>query len=281
MVSSNKKSSVRTKSLLVLLCLNFLVLILPVKVSAQTDANSPVRRKAIEKIQLVSFNLANGRRISGRLLNEDAYIIEISEIKGSTIIPVTYYKDDIDKKSVIYKYVSELDYWRDTGDYFLQKVWDFHDDPDEFIQAIRCFENAETIAENALGPEHRLVAELNDKITQIKADMEKWSQQMQSRQELRKLELLSTFDTRLQRIESQIAANSKDIDDLNKTIADKTTTEDYKDLNNKINNVEVTARYLEQRMQKIENDMSDSWRYNRYYYPRYYIIPGPARAQAR
>jgi hypothetical protein len=74
-----------------------------------------VRRKPIEKVQLVSFNLTGGQRISGKLVSEDPYQIEINEVKGSRIVLATYNKNYIDKSSIMYKTVSELDYWRDTG----------------------------------------------------------------------------------------------------------------------------------------------------------------------
>jgi len=283
MIPANKKSFIRIKPVFAALILNLLLLILFTNMPAQAeetekhtpqDSNlSPVRKKPIEKVKLVSFNLTSGQRINGKLVNEDPFEMEIDEIKGSKILLSTYYKNDIDKKSIIYKTVSELDYWRDTGNYFLQKVWDFEDDPDEFIQAIRCFERAKSTVEEAVGSEHKLVAELDEKINQIKMDMARWTEQAKSRAELRDLELLSTLDSRLQQIQEQIAANSKDIGVIRQELINNTAAAaDYNELRNKIAGTELTTRYLEQRMQRIEDDLEDLWRWYRYR-PRYYIPP--------
>ena len=283
MIPTNKKSFIRIKPGFVILSLSFLLLILFVNISAGAeeaekhglqDSNlSPVQRKPVEKIKLVSFNLISGQRITGRLVNEDPFKIEIAEIKGSKIPLSTYYKNDIDKKSIIYKTVSELDYWRDTGKYFLQKIWDFEDDPDEFIQAIRCYEKAKSLVEAVVGPEHKLTTELDEKIKQIKTDMEKWAQQAKERAELRELELLSTLDSRLQQIQEQITTNSKDIGNIQRELVNNTAAiEDYKELGDKITSIEVATRLLEQRMLKIEDDIRDLWRRCRPH-PPYFMSP--------
>jgi hypothetical protein len=239
----------------------------------QDSNSSPVQRKSVEKVKLVLFNLTSGQRISGKLVNEDPFKIEIAEIKGSKIPLSTYYKNDIDKKSIIYKTVSELDYWRDTGKYFLEKVWNFEDDPDEFIQAIRCYEKAKSLVETAVGPEHRLVAELDEEIRQIKADMARWAEQAKERAELRKLELLSTLDSHLQQIQEQIAINSKSIENIRQELMNNTAAiGDYKELGNKITSIEVATRLFEQRMLKIEDDIRDLWRRCRPH-PPYFISP--------
>jgi hypothetical protein len=283
MITTNKKSFIHIKPGFVVTSLSLLLLILFTNISAGTeylenhgtqDSNSsPVRRKSIEKIKLISFNLISGQRFSGKLVNENPFEIEIAEIKGSKILLSKYYKNDIDKKSIIYKTVSELDYFRDTGNYFLEKVWDFEDDPDEFIQAIRCYEKAKSLVETAVGPEHKLAAELDEKISQIKADMEKWAQQTKERAELRELELLSTLDSHLQQIQEQIATNSKDIANIQRELVNNTAAiGDYKELGNQITSIEVATRLLEQRILEIEDDIRDLWRRYRPH-PPYLMSP--------
>jgi hypothetical protein len=233
-----------------------------------------VRRKPIEKVQLISFNLTGGQRINGKLVSEDPYQIEINEIRGSRIVLSTYFKTGIDKNSIIYKTVSELDYWRDTGKYFLQKVWDFQDDPDEYMQAIRCYQQARTIAEEAVGADHKLVTELDEKIDEIEKDMEKWAGQAKTRADLRKLEVLSTLDARLQKIEEQINANSDDITAIRQELANNNAAiGDYNDLRNKITGDELAIQLLQQRLLKFETELDDIWRGYRYQ-PRYYLPRG-------
>ena len=288
MIGSNK-STAGNKPAFAALALNFILLILLVDTPAYADENKrssddsqlSVRRKPIEKVQLISFNLTGGQRINGKLVSEDPYQIEINEVKGSRIVLAIYNKNDVDKNSVIYKTVSELDYWRDMGKYFLQKVWDFQDDPDEYMQAIRCYQKARTIAEDALGADHKLVAELNEKIDQIEKDMNKWAELAKSRSELRKLELLSTLDVRLQKIERQINANADDIAAIRQELANTAAAAgDYNELRNKITGNELAIKLLEQRLLKFETELDDIWQGYRYQ-PRYYIPRGRGEPNSR
>lgn len=243
----------------------------------QQDVNtsSQARRKPVNQIRMVSFNLSDGQRVEGKLESENPYIIEISELKKDKVVISKYNRKDIDRNSIIYKNISELDYWRNMGDYFLQQVWDFENDPDEFMQAIRCYENARGVVVDAVGEGHKLVAELDEKISSIKNDMDKWTDQAKSHAELRKLELLAELDTKLQKIQEQIEANAKDIAEIRQQLA--TTGEaakDYKEISKKVTGLEVTTKVLEQRVVNIEDDFDDLWRRYRYQ-PRYYITPTP------
>jgi hypothetical protein len=281
MIDSNK-STVGNKPVFAALALNFILLILLVDVPAYADENKrsqdsntlSVRRKPIEKVQLISFNLTGGQRINGKLVSEDPYQIEIDEVRGSRIVLSTYFKSGIEKNSIIYKTVSELDYWRDTGKYFLQKVWDFQDDPDEYMQAIRCYQKARAIAEDALGGDHKLVAELDEKINEIEKDMDKWAGQAKTRADLRKLEVLSTLDVRLQKIEEQISANSDDIAAIRQELANNAAAAgDYNELRNKIAGNELAIKLLDQRLLKFETELDDIRQVYRYQ-PRYYLPRG-------
>jgi flagellar biosynthesis chaperone FliJ len=279
-MAAANKSCMRIKPAIAASGLIFLLLVLFADVTSRAeevkkDANQQsVRRKPIEKVQLISFNLAGGQRISGKVVSEDPYQIEIDEIRGSKILLTTYSRSDIDKNSVVYKPVSELDYWRDTGKYFLQKVWDFQDDPDEYMQAIRCYQKARTVAEEAVGADHKLVTELDEKIDQIQKEMTNWAEQVKSRAELRKLEVLSTFDVRMQKIQEQINANTEDIGTIHQELANNAAAAgDYDELRNKIASDELAIQLLQQRLLKFENEIDTLWQWYGGYQPRYYIAP--------
>jgi chromosome segregation ATPase len=87
---------------------------------------------------------------------------------------------------------------------------------------------------------------------------------------LRKLELLSTLDVRLQKIQEQINANSDDIAAIRQELA---AAGDYNELRNKITGDELAIKLLEQRLLKFESQMNDIWQVYRYQ-PRYYIPRG-------
>ena len=289
MVSIERERSICVKSAFSILSIIFL-LTLSSDIYAQSanpqetlprDANSvPIRRKPIENVRLVSFILNGGQRVSGRVESEDAFEIRLSEIKDAEIVSFRYYKNDIDKKSIIYKNVSGLDYWRDTGEYFLRKVWDFQNDPDEFIQAIRCFEKAKILVQDAVGAGHKLAAELDEKISRINADMQKWSEQARTRVEMRNLETLATLDSKLQQFQEQIAENSKAVSDLRTEIKNVSAASgNYEQLRDKVNNSDIWMRVFEQRIIKLESDMDNFWRWNRNQ-PRYYYVPPKSKPDA-
>lgn len=238
------------------------------------DANSAaVRRKPVGKVQLVSFILNNGDAVTGRVESEDAFEMKLSQVKNASFISTKYHKNEIDRKTIIYKNISELDYWRNTGDYFLQKLWDFENDPDEFIQAGRCFQKARELVAEALGEDNKLVAELDEKIKKINADMENWSEQAKKRAEMRNLETLATLDAKLEKFSQQIEENSKAVADLRaelKTIS--SSSGNYDQLREKVGSADILIRVLEQRVTKMEGDMDSMWRWNRNQ-PRYYSYP--------
>ena len=289
MAFAKRESSICVKSVFSILIIIFL-LTLPSDIYAQPanpeetlpqDVNSvPIKRKPIENVRLVSFILNSGQRVGGRVESEDAFEIRLSEIKDAEIVSSKYYKNDIDKKSIIYKNVSGLDYWRDTGDYFLQKVWDFQNDPDEFIQAVRCFEKAKILVQDAVGAGHKLAAELNDKISRINADMQKWSEQAKTRAEMRNLETLAALDSKLQQFQEQIAENSKAVSDLRQEIKNVSAASgSYEQLRDKVNDADIWMRVFEQRIIKLESDMDNFWRWNRNQ-PRYYYVPPRSKPDA-
>ena len=239
------------------------------------DVNTvPIKRKPIENVRLVSFILNSGDSVSGRIESEDAFEIKLSRIAGASIVSSKYSRNDIDRKTIIYKNISELDYWRNTGEYFLQKVWDFENDPDEFIQAIRCFQRAKSLVADALGENHRLVAELDEKIKKINTDMQTWSQQAKTRAEMRNLETLATLDTKLEKFQQQIEENSKVVANLSAELKSiSSSSDDYNQLREKVSSADVIIRVLEQRTTKLESDMDSMWRWNRSQPRYYYNIP--------
>jgi DNA repair exonuclease SbcCD ATPase subunit len=234
------------------------------------DVNSvPIKRKPVGRVRLVSFILNNGQSVSGRVESEDAFEIKLSQIEGVSIVSSKYYKNEIDRKTIIYKNISELDYWRNTGEYFLQRVWDFENDPDEFIQAIRCFQRAKVLVADALGENNRLVAELDEKIKKINADMQNWSQQAKTRAEMRNLETLATLDAKLQQFQEQLTENSKAVADIRAELKNISSSNNSEQLREKVSSADILIRVLEQRMTKLESDMDGMWRWNRNQ-PRYY-----------
>ena len=255
-----------------------LTLLLPAFISKtlalNTDPNmSAFRRKPIEKTQLISFNLNDGRRINGRVIKKGPETIEIAQMTNNQMTLAKYSRQEMNQTSVTYRNVSSLDYWREAGQYFLDRVGDFQNDPDDFLQAIRCFEKAKTIAENSLGPNHKLIEELQKQITQTKVEMDRWVELIKPRAELRKLETLATIDVQLEQLKKQSQTNTENIAQIQQKIGSfPDFAQKYNNLSNSINTLESQNRSFAQQIDRLKDDIYDLWRYYRnrtiYYYSR-------------
>ncbi|MCD4830474.1 MAG: hypothetical protein K8R02_01550 [Anaerohalosphaeraceae bacterium] len=262
MFSEKKQIPAGSKSILLIVCM----LVFSFAAFAQNaEPNLPVvRKRPVKTFRLISFTLNDGQRVSGRIVTKGPIGFEIAIIDGSQIKLARYYRDDIQPRSIIYSKSSALDYWRNAGDYFLEKVGDFKDDPDEFIQAIRCFEKAKFAVSAAMGPEHKLVAELGEKIGQTKAEMDRWVELVTPRAELRKLEVLSTIDQQFEGMQTKVETNTKELAGVQIKLAGyAATAQGYEKIRDRLSRVETLASSFQQRIERMENDVYDLWRYYR------------------
>jgi septal ring factor EnvC (AmiA/AmiB activator) len=122
----------------------------------------------------------------------------------------------------------------DLAEYFSGRTWDFKDDPDDFIQAIRCYEKAKQLAVGASSAlsslpkgdtqDNERTAQIDEKIKQLQADREVWTREVESRAKLKKLELESEFENRLKELQDKVNASSQKVTEsverLDKTIAE-------------------------------------------------------------
>ena len=183
----------------------------------ETSETVPAIKKPRPKIDIVtmaSFYLRDGNAVSGRLLSDDNTQIVIEMPLESTIITKTYSRREMDGRSLRTRPFAAYLYYTQLGEYFAAQTWDFRDDPDEFIQAVRCYEKAKQYLQ-ASGAEPDKLAEIDKAIKKTENDRDVWTREVESRAKLKKLEFEAEAENRLKQLERHVAES---ITKVNETI---------------------------------------------------------------
>lgn len=183
---------------------------------SQTDQQAPEVKKALRPkpsvVKMVDFHLRDGRLVFGKQLSNDKNKITVEEISDSRVVVSTYSKREVDTRTLHSRTVPEYKYYLDLAEYFAGRTWDFIDDPDDFIQAIRCYEKAKHLTIEKRGPDSEKALEIAKEIEKLKADREIWIEQTESRASLKKLEFVAEAEKRLSGLENKIRANTRRVD---------------------------------------------------------------------
>jgi DNA repair exonuclease SbcCD ATPase subunit len=179
-------------------------------------------RTKVEVVTMADFYLRDGNTVSGRLLSEDnvRVVVEVPSDIDSTLVTRTYSKKEIDTRTLRTRPLTESRYYTQIAEYFAARTWDFKDDPDDFIQAIRCYERAKQSLVS-YGAEPDKLAEIDRAIKKLEDDREVWTKQVESRAKLKKLEYDAEAENRLKRLEKQIAESNAKLNESIKYL-DKT-----------------------------------------------------------
>ncbi len=180
-------------------------------------------RPRVESVTMVDFYMRDGNTVSGKLLSEDSAQVVVEQLVDKTITTKTYSKREIDTRTLRTRPVPESQYYTRLAEYFTAQTWDFRDDPDEFIQAIRCYERAKQSLGQS-GTELERISEIDKAIRKVQDDRDVWTREVESRTKLKKLEFDAEAENRLKKLERDVADSitrvSESIKYLDKTAAD-------------------------------------------------------------
>ncbi|MHC4645612.1 MAG: hypothetical protein ACYTBJ_08915 [Planctomycetota bacterium] len=210
----------------------------------------------------------DARFVSGRLLSEDKYRITVEEPDRSRIVVSTYDKKDIDLRTLHTRNVPETRYYLELAEYFAGRTWDFTDDPDDFIQAIRCYEKAMLSVSETFGRNSEKLNEIEQEIKLLEADRQVWIREAQSRASMRKLEFESEFEKRLKELEDKVDGS---VQHVGRTV--ESIGENYLTLEKNVSDI---ARDASLQLQILEDHILSNRRvlddliYARQHYPRNY-----------
>ncbi len=237
----------------------------------QTVVETPRKttRPRMDFVKMVDFYLRDSEKlVFGKLVLEDRNKITVERLDESRIIVSTYSKREIDARTLRTKNIPEAKYYLELADYFSGKTWDFRDDPDDFIQAIRCWEKAKQSIAETQGQDSERIVKINKKIKRLQADRKVWVREVQLRAKLKKLEFEATIETRIKELEDKVAASSQQVDE---------TMTDMKDNRQKLERgISEMDRVLSGRLEMLEDVVETNSRIidriarTLNYYPRYY-----------
>jgi hypothetical protein len=194
-------------------------------------------------VRTADFYLREGKLVFGKLVSEDKNKITIEQLDASKIIVATYSRRDIDPRTLQVKNVPEYKHYFDLAEYFSSRTWDFRDDPDDFIQAIRCYEKARQVVAGTSQQKSERIEQIDENIRKLQADREVWAREVESRAKLKKLEFDAEVQTRLEELEDKISTSSQVIDDSTER------------LDNIIKEIQDNRQRLEQSFLMMERDI--------------------------
>jgi type I site-specific restriction endonuclease len=219
---------------------------------------------------MTDFHLKDGKLLFGKLVDEDKNKITIEQLEGSKIIVSIYSKRDIDPRTLQIKTVPEYKYYIDLAEYFSGRTWDFTDDPDDFIQAIRCYEKAKLLTTGAETQDNDRIGQIDEKIKQLQSDREVWTREVESRAKLKKLEFEAEMENRLKELEAKVTASTQKVNESVDRL-DKAITQ----IQDNQRKLEQSITVMEQETSRRLNIMAEQAEANRrltdpfYFAPRY------------
>jgi len=202
-----------------------------------------------DSVTMIDFYMRDGNAVSGKLLRDDVTQFVVEQPFGSTVDTKTYSKREVDTRTVRTRQILEWQYYVRLAEYFSAKTWDFVDDPDEFIGAIRCYEKARQSLQ-AGGAEAEKIADIDKAIKKVQDDREVWTREVASRAKLKKLEYDAEAENRLKKLERSIAESNAKLNESVKSL-DKTAD----GLKNDYKNIDKTIGDLNKDMVKQINNL--------------------------
>jgi hypothetical protein len=207
----------------------------PVVPASETPIIIAKPRAKVDSVTIVDFYMRDGNTVSGKLLSDDATQLVVEQPFENTVITRNYSKREVDTRTVRTRPMPEWQYYVKLAEYFIAKTWDFVDDPDEFIGAIRSYEKAKQSLQ-AGGADNEKIADIDKSIKKVQDDRVVWTREVESRAKLKKLEYDAEAENRLKKLERTIAEGNVKLSESIKSI-DKTADglkNDYKNMDKSI-----------------------------------------------
>ena len=208
--------------------------------------------------------------VHGRLIQDKKNIIIVKQTDQSKLIMHTYGKRQVDTRTIDTTRVWTVNYWQNLAEYFWGRTWDFRSDTDDFIQSIRCCENALDALPRDDDRYARQADEIEKKLHTITADYQRWQKLIEKRAAQQKLEADATLPQRLESTETGLEKNADRIETLADQLDSRT-----EDLTAEVSRVRKDIAIDLNRLSEQLN--RNRYRINYLYRrgPNYYIVPGP------
>lgn len=169
------------------------------------ETEKPKAKARGNLIKKADFYLRNGEFVFGKVIEEDKNRIVVERLEGSKIVVSTYGKKEIDPRTLHTRGVREYKYYLDLAENFTARTWDFKDDTDDFIQAIRCYEKAKQILSEGLKDNGEKINQIDENLEKLQADRLVWEREVESRARLKSLEFDATIEVTLKELEENVS----------------------------------------------------------------------------
>lgn len=217
------------------------------------------------RVRLMTFTLVDSRTIIGRVISEDKIQITVNYPHHGKLVTETFSRQQIIPETVGYRNSLAFNYWKETAEYFVSKTWDFENDPDEFISAIRCYENALEIAKKQRGPDHELVREIEAQIEDLQSQRNRWQAEAKKRAEMKSLEFEAGFEKKFETLTDIIEQQASSLAYVQRKLSEVLTS--MEKLNIEWQNKAVQINDLADRVSRLREDVNrnaraveDLWR---------------------
>ena len=204
----------------------------PAVPASETPITIAKPKARVDSVTMVDFFMRDGNTVSGKLISDDPTQLIVEQPSESTVVTKTYSKREVDTRTVRTRSMPEWQYYSRLAEYFTARTWDFVDDPDDFIEAIRCYEKAKQSLQ-AGGANSEKIVDIDKAIKKIQDDREVWTREVESRAKLKKLEYDAEAENRLKKLERSVAESNVKLNESVKSL-DKTADglkNDYTNLN--------------------------------------------------
>jgi hypothetical protein len=204
----------------------------PAVPASETPITIAKPKARVDSVTMVDFFMRDGNTVSGKLISDDPTQLIVEQPSESTVVTKTYSKREVDTRTVKTRPMLEWQYYSRLAEYFTARTWDFVDDPDDFIEAIRCYEKAKQSLQ-AGGANSEKIVDIDKAIKKIQDDREVWTREVESRAKLKKLEYDAEAENRLKKLERSVAESNVKLNESVKSL-DKTADglkNDYTNLN--------------------------------------------------
>ncbi len=242
--------------------------------SRSVERPAVAKRPKVEVVTMAEFYMRDGNAVSGRLLSEDNTQVVIEQPLDSTLVTKTISKRELDPRTLKTRPMQEWQYYSRLGEYFAARTWDFRDDPDDFIEAIRSYEKAKRVLQMSGADEER-IAEIDKAIKKVADDREVWTREVESRAKLKKLDYEPEAENRLKQLEKQAAESNARLNEsikyLEKSTADM--KKDYARLEKMISGVN---KDLVEQMRILQVQINENRAYINDLYNRLFLSSRPA-----
>ncbi len=244
------------------------------KTVKQTSAPKEIKtpRQRMNFVKMAVFYLRNEKLVFGKVVSEDKNKITIEQLDQDRLIVNTYGKRQIDTRTLRIKKVPEHKYFVELGEYFSGRTWDFENDPDDFIHAIRSYEKAKFSLSQIYDPNSEKIKDIDKQIQRLEQDRQVWAREARSRAELKDLEFQITLEARLKELEDNVNKNMLQISRIMEKL-DSIAGELQTDGRDSSQRNEGIAKQLGRLQERVDNNRrtidrnNRSWRYSgrRYY----------------